>query len=88
MNIMSRFCWCVQINLKLNLYNIFFKTFLGVLYHNENEAEGRTTILKELHKYTVVAKGDAREVGDHELELFQICQSTSLPGLPVNFFRR
>ena len=35
----------------------------------------------------IVAKGDAREVGDHELELFQICQSTSLPGLSVNFFR-
>ena len=35
----------------------------------------------------VVAKGDAREVGDHELELFQISQSTSLPGLSVNFFR-
>ena len=35
----------------------------------------------------VVAKGDAREVGDRELELFQICQSTSLPGLSVNFFR-
>ena len=24
----------------------------------------------------VVAKGDAREVGDRELELFQICQSS------------
>ena len=36
---------------------------------------------------TVVAKGDAREVGDRELELFQICQSTSLPGLSVIFFR-
>ena len=35
----------------------------------------------------VVAKGDAREVGDRELELFQICQSTSLPGLSLNFFR-
>ena len=35
----------------------------------------------------VVAKGDAREVGDRELEPFQICQSTSLPGLSVNFFR-
>ena len=33
----------------------------------------------------VVAKGDAREVGDRELELFQICQSTSLPGLSVIF---
>ena len=33
----------------------------------------------------VVAKRDAREVGD--LELFQICQSTSLPGMSVNFFR-
>ena len=36
---------------------------------------------------SVVAKGDAREVGVRELELFQICQSTSLPGLSVNFFR-
>ena len=35
----------------------------------------------------VVAKADAREVGDRELELFQICQSTSLPGLSVIFFR-
>ena len=35
----------------------------------------------------VVAKGDPREIGDRELELFQICQSTSLPGLSVNFFR-
>ena len=37
----------------------------------------------------VVAKGDAREAGDRELELFQIChcQSTSLPELSVNFFR-
>ena len=26
--------------------------------------------------YRVVAKGDAREVGDRELELFQICQSS------------
>ena len=26
--------------------------------------------------FTVVAKGDAREVGDRELELFQICQSS------------
>ena len=33
----------------------------------------------------VVAKGDAREVGDRELELFQICQSTSLPGLSKFF---
>ena len=33
----------------------------------------------------VVAKGDAREVGDREFKLFQICQSTSLPGLSVNF---
>ena len=33
----------------------------------------------------VVAKGDAREVGDRELEIFQICQSTSLPGQQVNF---
>ena len=37
--------------------------------------------------FKVVAKGDAREVGDRELELFQISQSTSLPGLSVNFFR-
>ena len=40
------------------------------------------------HERKVVAKGDAREVGDRELELFQICQSTSLPELSVNFFRR
>ena len=39
------------------------------------------------YRSTVVAKGDAREVGDRELELFQICQSTSLPGLSVIFFR-
>ena len=33
----------------------------------------------------VVAKGDARELGDHELELFQISKNTSLQGLSVNF---
>ena len=35
--------------------------------------------------FKVVAKGDARGVGDREFKLFQICQSTSLPGLSVNF---
>ena len=35
----------------------------------------------------VVAKGDARKVGDRELELFQIRQSTSLPGLSVKFLK-
>ena len=28
-----------------------FQTFLGVLFHNENSADGMNEILKELHKY-------------------------------------
>ena len=35
----------------------------------------------------VVAKGDAREGGDPELELFQISQNTWLPGLSVYFLK-
>ena len=59
-------------------------------YRAEYYANNREEILRkaaEYHANKVVAKGDAREVGDRELELFQICQSTSLPGLSVNFFR-
>ena len=47
------------------------------------EGQGQASVLV----FRVVAKGDAREVGDRELELLQICQSTSLPGLSVNYFR-
>ena len=35
-----------------------------------------TNMSAEMAKLMVVAKGDAREVGDRELELFQICQSS------------
>ena len=44
------------------------KTFVGVLYHNENDAEGMTSILKELHKNVPhVGKGHNREYADQAI---------------------
>ena len=44
------------------------QTFVGVLYHNENDAEGMTSILKELHKYVPhVGKGHNREYADQAI---------------------
>ena len=44
------------------------QTFIGVLYHNENDAEGMTSILKELHKYVPhIGKGHNREYADQAI---------------------
>ena len=41
------------------------KTFLGVLYHNENDADGMAAIIRELHKYVpCTGDGEKREYGD------------------------
>ena len=50
------------------LYISIFQTFLGVLFHNENSADGMNEILKELHKY-VPYHGDGmkREYGDQAI---------------------
>lgn len=43
----------------------YMQTFVGILYRNENDAEGMTSILKELHKYVPhVGKGHNREYAD------------------------
>ena len=62
---------------------------------NSDNCTSLTIIRLCKHLYTVVlernvmvvAKGDARELGDHELELLQISKNTSLQGLSVNFLR-
>ena len=45
------------------------QTFLGVLYHNENEADGMTSILKELHiKYVPYhGKGAKRQYANQAI---------------------
>lgn len=43
----------------------FFQTFLGVLYHNENSADGILEILKELHKYVPFSgEGEQKSYAD------------------------
>ena len=52
------------------IHAVFFstQTFLGVIYHNENDAEGITSILKELHGYVpYVGKGRNREYADQAI---------------------
>ncbi len=52
------------------MYFLFHtQTFLGVLYHNENEADGMTSILKELHiKYVPYhGKGAKRQYANQAI---------------------
>jgi hypothetical protein len=52
------------------IHAVFFstQTFLGVICRNENDTEGITSILKELHRYVpYVGKGHNREYADQAI---------------------